>query len=61
MLLGATWLVLRTEGELRDKSASLGALGLAWVALAVALVSLATPFASETVRERWFDFPRTLG
>jgi cytochrome d ubiquinol oxidase subunit II len=27
----------------------------------VALVSLATPFASETVRERWFDFPRTLG
>jgi cytochrome d ubiquinol oxidase subunit II len=30
------------------------------VALAVALVSLATPLASETVRERWFDFPRTL-
>jgi len=61
MLLGATWLVLRTEGELRDKSALWARWGLAWVALAVALVSLATPFASETVRERWFDFPRTLG
>ena len=60
MLLGATWLVLRTEGELRDKSAVWARWGLAWVALAVALVSLATPFASETVRERWFDFPRTL-
>jgi cytochrome d ubiquinol oxidase subunit II len=60
MLLGATWLVLRTEGTLRDKSAVWARWGLAWVALAVALVSLATPFASETVRERWFDFPRTL-
>jgi cytochrome d ubiquinol oxidase subunit II len=27
----------------------------------VALVSIATPLASETVRARWFDFPRTLG
>jgi cytochrome d ubiquinol oxidase subunit II len=61
MLLGATWLVLRTEGELRDQSAVWARWGLAWVALAVALISLATPFASETVRERWFDFPRTLG
>jgi len=60
MLLGATWLVLRTEGALREKSAVWARWGLAWVALAVALVSIATPLASETVRERWFDFPRTL-
>ena len=32
-----------------------------WVALGVALVSLATPLISETVRGKWFDFPRTLG
>ena len=61
MLLGATWLVLRTEGGLRDRSAVWARWGLGWVALAIALVSLATPFASETVREKWFDFPRTLG
>ena len=30
------------------------------MALGVALVSLATPAASETVRDKWFDFPRTL-
>ena len=24
-------------------------------------MSLATPLASETVRDKWFDFPRTLG
>jgi len=60
MLLGATWLVLRTEGALREKSAVWARWGLAWVALAVARVSIATPLASETVRERWLDFPRTL-
>jgi cytochrome bd ubiquinol oxidase subunit II len=60
MLLGATWLVLRTEGELRDKSAVWARWGLGWVALGVALVSIATPLASATVSARWFDFPRTL-
>ncbi|MGA8050362.1 MAG: cytochrome d ubiquinol oxidase subunit II [Burkholderiales bacterium] len=61
VLLGATWLVLRTEGELQRKAIVWARWGLAWVALGVALVSLATPLASETVREKWFDFPRTLG
>jgi cytochrome d ubiquinol oxidase subunit II len=61
VLLGATWLVLRTRGELQEKSARWARWGLLWVALGVALVSLGTPLASETVRERWFDFPRTLG
>ena len=27
----------------------------------LALVSLATPMVSATVRDKWFDFPRTLG
>ena len=61
VLLGATWLVLRTEGPLQAKAAAWARWGLAWVALGVALVSLATPLISETVRLKWFDFPRTLG
>ena len=61
MLLGATWLILRTEGALQQKAIAWARWGLAWVALGVALVSLATPLASETVRLKWFDFPRTLG
>lgn len=60
VLLGATWLVLRTEGELQHKARAWAHWGLLWVALGVALVSLATPWASETVRHKWFDFPRTL-
>jgi len=60
VLLGAAWLIIRTEGELQKKSFAWARWGLLWVALGVGLVSLMTPLASETVRERWFDFPRTL-
>ncbi len=61
VLLGATWLILRTEGGLQKKAIGWARWGLLWVALGIALVSLATPLASETVRHKWFDFPRTLG
>jgi len=60
VLLGATWLIGRTEGELQRKACGWARWGLLWVALGVALVSAATPLVSETVRMRWFDFPRTL-
>ncbi|MGB5081794.1 MAG: cytochrome d ubiquinol oxidase subunit II [Burkholderiales bacterium] len=60
VLLGAGWLVLKTEGALQRKALGWARWGLAWVALGVALVSLATPLVSHTVLARWFDFPRTL-
>src|SRR5436190_20722027 len=61
VLLGATWLILRTRGAVQQKSVHWARWGLLWVALGIALVSLGTPLVSETVRSRWFDFPRTLG
>ena len=60
VLLGATWLVLRTENELQQKARAWARWGLLWVALGVALVSAATPLVSATVRAKWFDFPATL-
>jgi cytochrome bd ubiquinol oxidase subunit II len=60
VLLGATWLVLKTEGALQKKALAWARWGLAWVAFGVLLVSLATPLVSESVREKWFDFPATL-
>jgi len=60
VLLGATWLVLRTEGALQAKAIAWARWGLLWVALGVALVSLGTPLASETVRAKWFSYPRIL-
>jgi cytochrome bd ubiquinol oxidase subunit II len=60
VLLGATWLIARTEGALQRKSIAWARWGLAWVAFGVALVSLATPLVSESVRDKWFRFPETL-
>jgi cytochrome d ubiquinol oxidase subunit II len=60
VLLGAAWLILKSEGELQKKALGWARWGLMWVALGVALVSLATPLVSQTVFARWFDFPRTL-
>jgi len=60
VLLGSTWLILKTEGELQKKALAWARWGLLWVALGVALVSLATPLVSHTVQAKWFDFPRTL-
>jgi cytochrome bd ubiquinol oxidase subunit II len=59
-LLGATWLVLKTEGELRDK-----AYRLSWYLLfamlgAIVAVSLATPFLSIHYAERWFTWPNII-
>jgi cytochrome d ubiquinol oxidase subunit II len=60
VLLGATWLVMKSEGALQSKALLWARWGLLWVALGIALVSLATPFASETVRAKWFSFPRLI-
>lgn len=60
VLLGATWLILRTEDALQRKALGWARWGLMWIALGVALVSIATPLVSQTVQHKWFDFPRTL-
>jgi cytochrome d ubiquinol oxidase subunit II len=61
VLLGATWLVMKSSGALQIKALAWTRWGLAWVALGVALVSLATPLVSATVEAKWFaDFPFVL-
>jgi cytochrome d ubiquinol oxidase subunit II len=60
VMIGATWLVLRTEGPLQQKALAWVRWGLLWVALGVALVSLATPLASSIVRDKWFGTPWTI-
>ena len=60
VLLGSTWLVLRAEGGLQEKAIVWARWGLGWVALGVALISIATPVASETVRDKWFSFPNLI-
>jgi len=58
VLMGATWLIARTEDELQKKSFAWARWGLLWVGFGVALVSIATPLVSATVREKWFGMPQ---
>lgn len=59
-LLGTTWLVLKTEGTLRDTAYRFAKRsGLAMLAF-VGIVSLWTPFLSPEIAERWFTFPHLL-
>ena len=56
-LLGAGWLVLRTEGEVADKARRLIGPLVLLVALALAAVSLWTPVHSPAIAARWFSWP----
>ena len=60
VLLGAAWLVMKTEGDLQAKA--VGWAQQAWwpVVLGMVLISMATPWISTTVRERWFALPQII-
>lgn len=59
-LLGSTWLVMKTEGILREKAYRVSKI-MAFATLAfMGIVSLWTPFLSPEIAERWFTFPQLL-
>lgn len=59
-LLGACWLIMKTEGALQLKAQRWARIMLPPVVVGIALISLATPLASPTVFERWFTLPAFL-
>ena len=56
-LLGATWLNLKTEGELQQQAARMARYLGAATLCAIIAVSLATPFLSGDYFNRWLNFP----
>ncbi|MCC8943561.1 cytochrome d ubiquinol oxidase subunit II [Bradyrhizobium sp. Arg62] len=59
-LLGAGWLVLKTEGDVQAAARRHGRVCLAGVAIAIGIVCIWTPLISPTVAARWFDWPNLL-
>ena len=57
ILLGATWLVMKTEGELQQWARKWSRIGLAGVVAFIAMVSIWTPLFDERIAQRWFSFP----
>jgi cytochrome bd ubiquinol oxidase subunit II len=60
VMLGAAWLVMKTEGDLQLKA--IGWAKIAWAPMVggLVLISLATPWISATVRWRWFGLPEAI-
>jgi cytochrome d ubiquinol oxidase subunit II len=56
-LLGATWLIMKTEGEVRDKAYRLSWFLLFAMLGAIGAVSVATPFLHVQYTHRWFAWP----
>ena len=59
-LLGAGWLIIKTEGDLQAWSRRAGRICLVGVAIAVLAVSIWTPLVDPEIAQRWFSWPNIL-
>jgi cytochrome d ubiquinol oxidase subunit II len=57
VLLGATWLVMKTEGELQRWARGKARIGLIGVLAFIGMVSLWTPLFDARIAARWFSWP----
>ncbi|HAX91125.1 MAG TPA: cytochrome BD ubiquinol oxidase subunit II [Rhodospirillaceae bacterium] len=59
-LIGACWLIMKTEGELQKKAIAWAGTAVKGTTAGIALVSIATPLVSAHVFARWTTFPDLL-
>src|SRR5215813_3495679 len=55
--LGAGWLILKTDGEIRAAARRQGRICLIGVIIAIGVVSIWTPLMNNSVALRWFSWP----
>jgi len=60
VLLGSTWLILKTEGQLQQQSFRWAKTSLWLTGFGIALVSAATPYFSPEIMHKWFAWPQIL-
>jgi len=56
-LLGAGWLIMKTEGELQRKAVRWARRSLGLMALGIVAISAATPLVSPAIFDKWFSLP----
>jgi len=59
-LLGSTWLIMKTEGELHDRMIQVAKPFALLLLAAIVAVSIWTPLRFPHVADRWFTFPNIL-
>jgi len=60
VLMGASWLIMKTEGELQERAVQWARIAWAPMVGGLVLISMATPWVSATVRQRWFSLPEII-
>jgi cytochrome bd ubiquinol oxidase subunit II len=60
VLMGAAWLIVKTEGELQERAVQWARIAWGPMVGGLVLISMATPWVSETVRSRWFALPEII-
>jgi len=60
VLLGACWLIMKTEGELQRRALAWARMAWPPMVIGLVLISMATPWISATVRQRWFVLPEVI-
>ena len=58
--IGATWVIHKAEGRLQTKSIDWAQGGIWGLVLGIAAISAATPFVSQRIFDKWFDWPTML-
>jgi cytochrome d ubiquinol oxidase subunit II len=58
VLLGACWLVMKTEGDFQRLAAAWARTAWLPMVIGIGLISIATPWVSATVRDKWFSMPQ---
>ena len=59
-LLGAGWLIMKTEGALQLRAVAWAQSSLWLTAAGVIAISVATPWVSQRIFDKWFSFPNLL-
>lgn len=59
-LLGASWLIIKAEGELQRRAIHWAERSLWLTGAGILAVSVVTPFVSERIFEKWFSLPNIL-
>ena len=56
-LLGAGWLIIKSEGALQLQAIKWARRSLLFTVLGIGAISVATPLVSQSIFDKWFSFP----
>ena len=60
LILGCGWLLMKTDGDLRNKAIGWARMAIWPMGLGLFMVSIATPMVSSSIAEKWFTLPNAL-